>query len=249
METRLTQGVEDPAFAAGVRTQVRVLRRVVAMIIAILGTALVLMQFAVVRNVGASLLASAGVAGIVLGLAAQRSISMLLAGIQLSLTQPIRIGDTVIIENEWGWIEEITLTYVVVRVWDLRRLVVPITRFLEQPFQNWTKVTPEIMGTVSVFADYCVPVDAVRQHLSLVVKDDPLWNGKVCGLQVTEATDRVVTLRALVSSADAGKNWDLRCNVREKLVAYLRDLEGGRYLPQQRVLLTQPQPPTDRRLT
>lgn len=237
IESRLTMEVTDAARVRSVRTQVRVLYRVATVVLFLVGGALVLTQFQLMRHVGTSLLASAGVAGIVIGLAAQRSIAMLLAGIQLSITQPIRIGDTVIVENEWGWIEEITLTYVVVRVWDLRRLVVPITRFLDQPFQNWTKVTPDIMGTVFLFADYTVPVDAVRAELERVVKDHPLWDRKVVGLQVTDATDRVVQLRALMSSDDAGKNWDLRCDVREALIRFLKQLEGGRYLPRTRVAM------------
>lgn len=235
LEQQLTRDTQDPARERGVRTQVRVMRRVVDVIVAVVGGSLVLMQFELVRNVGASLLASAGIAGIVIGLAAQKSIGTLLAGIQLSLTQPIRIGDTVIVENEWGWIEEITLTYVVVRVWDQRRLVVPITRFLDEPFQNWTKVAPEIMGTAFIYADYSVPVDLLRAELERVTKSHPLWDGRVCGLMMTNATERTVELRALVSSADAGKNFELRCDVREGLVRYLQQLDGGRYLPRTRV--------------
>lgn len=235
LERRMAAQVHEEALLRGVKTQVRVLRRVAAVVITILGGALVLMQFEVVKNVGASMLASAGVAGIVVGLAAQRSISTLLAGIQLSLTQPIRIGDTVIVEKEWGWIEEITLTYVVVKVWDLRRLVVPITKFLETPFENWSKVGTDIMGTVNIWADYTVPVEAVRAELKRVVTGNPLWDGKVANIQITDANDRVMLLRALVSSADSGKNWDLRCLVREKLTAFMTQLEGGRYLPVTRV--------------
>lgn len=213
----------DEASRRALKTQVAVLQRVVNAVILVVGGALVLLQFPAVRNIGMSLLASAGVAGIVLGLAAQRSISNLLAGIQISLTQPMRIGDTVIVEGEWGWIEEITLTYVVVKVWDLRRLVVPIANFLEKPFQNWTRGSPAIMGTVEVHADFSVDVDAARAELKRIVEPErgKLWNGETEGIQVTEATERTMTLRALVSSDDAGKNWDLRCLVREKLIAWL----------------------------
>ncbi len=234
-EEMLTKGVTDESRVRGVKTQVLVLRRVASVLVMLVASALVLTRFEVVRTVGMSVLASAGVAGIVLGLAAQRTIATLLAGIQISITQPIRIGDTVIVEGEWGWIEEIHLTYVVVKVWDLRRLVVPINRFLEHPFQNWTKVAPDIMGTVELFADYAAPVDAVRAELARVCSASPLWDGKVCGLQVTGVSPQTITLRALVSSSDAGKNWDLRCEVREKLVAFLKNLEGGRYLPRARV--------------
>lgn len=235
LEDRVTAGEKDAAQIRGVRTQIMVLRRVADVVVLVVGAALVLIQFEVVRTLGTSLLASAGVAGIVIGLAAQRSISTLLAGIQLSVTQPIRVGDTVIVENEWGWIEEITLTYVVVRVWDLRRLVVPMSRFLEQPFQNWTKVSPELLGTVMVWADYTVPVDLVRAEVGRIAEASALWDRRLHGLQVTEVTERTVGLRALVSAADAGKLWDLRCEVREGMVKFLQQLEGGRYLPKARV--------------
>ncbi|MGI5862758.1 MAG: mechanosensitive ion channel family protein [Myxococcales bacterium] len=230
----LTQG-ESEGRARGVHTMVAVLRRVASVIVSVVAAALVLTQFEVVRNLGMSLLASAGIAGIVVGLAAQKSISSLLAGIQLSIAQPIRIGDSVVVEGEFGTIEEIHLTYVVVRVWDLRRLIVPITRFLEAPFQNWTKVSPELLGTVEIFADYSVPIDQVRAELLRFCEDHPAWDKKVCSLQLTAVSERSVTLRALVSSADAGKNSELRHAVREQLVNFLQQLDGGRYLPQVRV--------------
>ncbi len=235
MHDALLAGTEDEAKKRGIKTQVAVLRRVAGVLVLIVSSALVLTQFEVVRNVGMSLLASAGIAGIVIGLAAQKSISTLLAGIQLSITQPIRIGDTVIIENEWGWIEEIHLTYVVVKVWDLRRLVIPINKFLDSPFQNWTKVPTNLLGTVYLYVDYSTPLELVRAELDRLCKPNPLWDGKVCGLQVTDVTERTMTLRALVSSVDSGKNWDLRCAVREGLVKFLQGLEGGRYLPKARV--------------
>jgi small-conductance mechanosensitive channel len=185
--------------------------------------------------VGVSILASAGIAGIVIGFAAQRSLATLLAGLQLSVSQPVRIGDTVIVEGEWGWIEEITLTYVVVKIWDLRRLIVPITYFLEKPFQNWTKFSPDLLGTVVIHADYTVPIDAVREEVKRLCEADARWDGKVAELVVLEATERTVALRALVSAADAGKQWDLRCSVREGLVRFLQQLDGGRHLPKSRV--------------
>lgn len=231
----LLAGTEDEAKKRGIRTQVAVMRRVAGVLVMIVSSALVLTQFEVVRNVGMSLLASAGIAGIVIGLAAQKSIATLLAGIQLSITQPIRIGDTVIIENEWGWIEEIHLTYVVVKVWDLRRLVIPINKFLDSPFQNWTKVPTNLLGTVMLYVDYATPLDQVRAELERLCKPHPCWDGKVCGLQVTDVSERTMTLRALVSSEDSGKNWDLRCDVREGLVTFLQKLENGRYLPKARV--------------
>jgi small-conductance mechanosensitive channel len=220
---------EDVARARGLRTQLAVLRRVMEVAVVLVAASLLLLQFEAVRNVGVSLLASAGIAGLVIGLAAQKSISTLLAGIQLSITQPVRIGDTVIVENEWGWIEEITLTYVVVKVWDLRRLVIPMTHFLDKPFQNWSKVSPEILGTVEVYADFRTDVAAVRAELKRILEQESegLWDGKVHGLQVTGCSERTMLLRALVSAADAGKAWDLRCLVREKLIAWLQRQPQG----------------------
>jgi small-conductance mechanosensitive channel len=187
------------------------------------------------RVVGTSLLASAGVAGLVVGLSAQRTIATVLAGLQLSLTQPLRAGDVVIMEGEWGTVEEITLTYVVVRIWDQRRLVVPITKVLEAPFQNWTRAGSELLGTVFLHADHRVPVQLVREELARFVETRPEWDRRVVGVQVTDATERGVVLRALVSSADASRGWDLRCAVREHLVGFLQRLEGGRYLPRTRL--------------
>lgn len=232
IENRFAAG--DPFAARGVRTQVMVLRRVAHALVVFLGAALVLHQFEGMRALGTSLLASAGVAGIVVGLAAQRSIATLLAGIQLSVTQPVRVGDVVIIEGEWGTIEEITLTYVVVRIWDLRRLIVPITRFLEAPFQNWTRTGSSLLGTVFFHADYRVPVDALRAELTEFVKTRKEWDGKLALVAVTNAGERTVELRALVSAEDSSRAWDLRCAVREHMIGFLQRLEGGRYLPRTR---------------
>ncbi len=215
-------------------TQIQVLKRIAGFVVVVLGIALVLLQFDALRALGTSVLASAGVAGIVVGLAAQRSLATLLASLQISLTQPLRVGDVVVIEGEWGTIEEITLTYVVVKIWDLRRLIVPITRILEQPFQNWSRSGSEILGTVLLHADYRLPVEEVRRELTAFVTARPEWDKKALGLQVTNATDRTIELRALVSSADAGQNWNLRCAVREHLLAFVQGLEGGRYLPRTR---------------
>ncbi len=138
------------------------------------------------------------------------------------MTQPIRIDDVVIVENEWGRIEEITLTYIVVRIWDLRRLIVPLSYFIERPFQNWTRVESGILGTVFLYTDYAAPVDVIREELKRVVAQSPHWDGKVCGLQVTNTTDRSVELRALASAGDASKAWDLRCEIREKLILFVQ---------------------------
>jgi small-conductance mechanosensitive channel len=185
-----------------------------------LGT--MLMTFEKVRQLGTTLLASAGIIGIIFGIAAQRTIGTFMAGLQIAFTQPIRIDDVVIVENEWGRIEEITLTYVVVKIWDLRRLMVPITYFIEKPFQNWTRVTADLLGTVYIYVDYTVPVEAVRAELREILKGTELWDGKVCVLQVTNTSEHAIELRALMSAADASTAWALRCYAREKLVEFIQ---------------------------
>jgi small-conductance mechanosensitive channel len=228
--------VTDPGVRGrGIRTKVRVLRRVVSVLLAVCAGALVLMQFEVVRSVGVSLLASAGLAGVVLGFAAQRTLGSLVGGIQLSITQPIRIGDDVIVENEFGTIEEITLTYVVVKVWDERRLIVPMSRFLEQPFQNWTREAARLHGTVMLYADFALPVDAVRQELDRLLTDHPRWDGRTKAVHVTDVKERTLEIRILVSAENAGALFNLRADVRERLVAWLVGLENGRYLPRTRL--------------
>lgn len=211
----------------GLRTQVTVLRHVLDFTVVVVSAALFLMQFQMVRTVGVSLLASAGLAGLVLGLAAQKTISNLLAGIQLSITQPVRIGDTVIVEGEWGWIDELTLTYVVVRTWDVRRLIIPIGNFLEKPFQNWSRVNASMLGTVEIRADYSANVDAFRAELDRLLADEgkALWDGKAKGVQVTDASERTILIRCLVS-ADPAKLWDLRCLVREKMIVFMAQHPG-----------------------
>jgi small-conductance mechanosensitive channel len=215
--------VADNLQARAIHTQVMVLKKVAVTVIAIFTLASMLMVFDSVRQFGASILASAGIAGIVIGFAAQRSIATLLAGFQIALTQPIRVDDVVIVEGEWGRIEEITLTYVVVRIWDLRRLVVPITYFLEQPFQNWTRTSAELLGTVFLYVDYTVPIDRVRAELTRILESSAFWDGKVNVLQVTEMKERTLELRALASAVDASVGWDLRCEVRERLVTFLQE--------------------------
>jgi small-conductance mechanosensitive channel len=180
------------------------------------------MMFESVRQLGTNILASAGIAGIIVGFAAQRSIATLLAGLQIAITQPIRVDDVVIVENEWGRIEDITLTYVVVRVWDARRLVLPITYFIERPFQNWTRTSADLLATVFLHVDYRAPLDAIREELSRILHESPYWDRRVNVLQVTEARERTMEIRALASAADASLAWDLRCEVREKLIQFLQ---------------------------
>jgi small-conductance mechanosensitive channel len=220
---RLDATSEDNLHARQLYTQTRGLRNILVFLITVLTFGATLVTFDQVRQLGAGLLASAGVAGIVLGFAAQRSIATVVAGIQIAIAQPIRVDDVVIVEGEWGWIEEVTLTYVVVRIWDLRRLVVPITYFIEQPFQNWTRVSAELLGTVELHLDYSVPVDELRTKLTEILEASPYWDGKVNNIQVTGATDRAMLIRPLFSAKNSGDQWNLRCEVREKLIAYVAE--------------------------
>jgi small-conductance mechanosensitive channel len=213
----------DNLQARTVLTRVRMLRKMAITILAVLALACMLMVFQPVRQIGASMLASAGLAGVVVGFAAQRSLSTLVAGIQIALTQPIRIDDVVIVQGEWGRIEEITLTYVVVCIWDLRRLIVPINYFIEQPFENWTRTSAEILGTVFLYLDYSVPVPAIRDEVDRILENNPRWSRKVKVVQVTDAKERTVEVRILASAADAGTAFDLRCEIRERLIVFIQE--------------------------
>ncbi len=225
---------EDNYSARRAYTQVTVLKRAAAAFVVLVGISLALMTFPRVRQLGTSLLASAGAAGLIIGLAARPILENLIAGVQIALTQPFNIDDVVIIEGEWGWIEEIRTTYVVVRIWDQRRLIVPLAKFIQEPFQNWTRRTAQILGTVFVHVDYTVPVPAVREELDRIVRSTSKWDGRVCVLQVTNATERTVELRALVSAGNSPAAWDLRVYVREKLIEFLqRDYPHA--LPRSRV--------------
>jgi small-conductance mechanosensitive channel len=215
--------VEDNLTARKIYTQMDIIRKIVVFVIGVITLAAVLMNFENFRQLGTSILASAGLAGLIIGLAAQRTIANVLAGFQIALTQPIRIDDVVIVENEWGRVEEITLTYVVVCIWDLRRLVLPISYFIEQPFQNWTRVSADILGTVMLYVDYTVPIGTIREELKKILKASEHWDGNVCRLHTTEAGERTVELRALMSARDSGTAWELRCEVREKLIEFVRD--------------------------
>jgi small-conductance mechanosensitive channel len=215
--------VDDNLEARKLHTQVTVLKKLAYVLIGIFALASILMMFESLRQVGTSILASAGIAGIIIGFAPQRSLATLLAGFQIAITQPIRLDDVVIVENEWGRIEEITLTYVVVRIWDLRRLVLPIDYFITQPFQNWTRTSADILGTVFLRVDYTVPLAELRAEMERVVEASPKWDRKVKVLQVTDLSERTVEVRILVSAANAGAAFDLRCEVREKMVEFIRN--------------------------
>jgi small-conductance mechanosensitive channel len=219
---RFRLDVEDNLLARKHVTQVRVLERVMDVVIVLITVGFALMTFDAVRQYGVTLFASAGVAGIIAGLAARPVLTNFLAGVQLAVAQPIRIDDTVIVENESGNVEEITFSYVVVRLWDLRRMVVPLSYFIEKPFQNWTRTGGELIGSVFLYVDHTAPVDAIRQKLSEIASQSKLWNGKVLNLQVSDCKESTIELRALISANSAPAVWDLRCEVREKLIDFLQ---------------------------
>ena len=230
----------DNLSARRIYTQVSVIRKVIVTAVVIIATGSVLMLFDPVRQFGTSILASAGIAGIVIGFAAQRTLGNVLAGIQIALTQPLLIDDIVVVEGEFGQIEEITLTYVTVRTWDLRRVILPITYFVEKPFQNWSRVSTDLLGAVVLYLDYQAPIGELRKELKRLVENNPKWDRKVCGLQVTDTKQNTIEVRALVSSTDPGKLSDLRCDVREGLIEFLcRNYPES--LPRQRSVSEPPQ--------
>jgi small-conductance mechanosensitive channel len=222
MSSRYRLDVANNLAARRTQTQIQMLHRIVVLIVSIVTLSVMLMTFPAIKHIGISLLASAGLAGLVIGTAMNRTISNLIAGVQIAFTQPIRLEDAVVVEGEWGWIEEIGTTYVVVRIWDLRRLILPLTYFLEHPFQNWTLNSADLLGSVFIQVDYTVPVDELRKELRRIVSTTDKWRGQVCVLQVTDATANGVQLRALVDARDSGTSWDLRCYVREMLIDYLQ---------------------------
>jgi small-conductance mechanosensitive channel len=220
-------------------TQVRVFKRVIDTLVVIIAVSTALMTFDSVRQYGVSLFASAGAAGIVVGLAARPLLSNLIAGIQIAITQPIRIEDAVIIENEWGWVEDIASTYVVIRLWDWRRMVVPLSYFIERPFQNWTRDAASLIGSVILYVDYAADVSRIRAYLEQAVRESKLWDKAVVNLQVIDTDARAMQLRALVSARNAPQSWDLRCEIRERLLAFLRQ-EMPEALPRERMDICPP---------
>jgi small-conductance mechanosensitive channel len=212
----------DNLAARRVHTQTRVLARSMNVLIILVGTGMALMTLPLLRQIGTSLLASAGVAGLIVGFAAKPVLGNLLAGLQLAISQPIRLDDVVIVENEWGQIEEITGTYVVVRIWDQRRMIVPLQWFIEHPFQNWTRSSSELLGPVNLWVDFRLPIDPLRieaQRLCHVFEE---WDGRVCVVQVLETSERAMQVRILVSASDAGRTFDLRCKMREGLLDFIQ---------------------------
>lgn len=225
--------IADNLQARKIRTRLRVLRQAANMLIFFVTVAAMLMTFPDARSIGLSLFASAGVAGIVVGFAARPVLSNLLAGLQIALTQPIRIDDAVVIEGEWGWIEEITPTYVVVKIWDWRRLIVPLSYVIEHPFQNWTRESASIIGSVTWHTDYTVPMDAMRNKLKEILAHSEHWDGDVEVLQVINSDAHTLELRALMSAKNSPTAWDLRCEVREKMILWLQQ-EYPHALPRRR---------------
>ncbi|MFZ0743998.1 MAG: mechanosensitive ion channel family protein [Terracidiphilus sp.] len=214
--------VEDNLVARRIQTQFQMLHRIVVVLVAVVTLSIMLMTFPVIKHIGMSLLASAGLATLVVGMAMKGTLSNLIAGVQIAFTQPFRLEDAVVIEGEWGWIEEIGTMFVVVRIWDLRRLILPLSYFLDHPFQNWTRTSAQLLGNTILYADYTVPMDELRAELRRICESTKLWRGQVCALQATDATEHTVQLRALMDARNSGDAWDLRCLVREGLIAYLQ---------------------------
>lgn len=203
-------------------TQINLLEKVIVFIIVIITIGLVLISIDSIKEIGMGIFASAGVVGIIVGLSAQKMVGAVLAGIQIALAQPFRIDDAVVVEGEWGWIEEINLTYVVIRIWDKRRLVLPSSYFLEKPFQNWTRTTSDILGTVFIYTDYSINVDILREELTRLLDTTELWDGKVNVIQVTDSQQNYMELRILVSASSSPKAWDLRVYIREKMIEFIQ---------------------------
>ena len=231
---KFNMDTEDNLLARKHVTQTRILQRVAAILIGLITLGLALMTIPGVRQWGLSLLASAGVVGIVAGLALQPFLTNLIAGIQIATAQPIRLDDAVIVEGEWGRVEEITSTYVVVKLWDWRRMVLPLTYFIQKPFQNWTRDDSRLIGVAFLYVDYEAPIDRLRVKLESIAHASPLWDGDVVSLQVTDITARVAQVRCLTSARNASVAFDLRCEVREKMLAFMRD-ECPQALPRDRV--------------
>lgn len=220
---RFNMETEDNLVARKHVTQARILQRVAAIVIGLITLGLALMTIGAVRQWGLSLLASAGVVGIIAGIALQPFFTNMIAGIQIATAQPIRIDDAVIVEGEWGRVEEITSTYVVVKLWDWRRMILPLTYFIQKPFQNWTRENAALIGVVFLHVDYEAPIDRLRTELERIVQANPLWDGDVLSLQVTDITERTAQVRCLASARNAPTAFDLRCEIRERMLAFMRD--------------------------
>ncbi|MDB4920295.1 mechanosensitive ion channel domain-containing protein [Mucilaginibacter sp.] len=214
---------EDNLKERKIRTQIAFIRKVLGTVIIFVTIAIILLSFDNVRKIGAGLLTGVGIGGIIIGFAAQKSLGNLLAGFQIAFTQPIRIDDVLVVEGEWGRVEDITLTYVVLNIWDQRRLILPINYFIEKPFQNWTRNTSEILGTVFLYLDYNTPIDALRTEFDRLLTTTNLWDKRVKVIQVTDAKTNCIEVRVLVSARNSSQAFDLRCYIRENLVKFVKD--------------------------
>ncbi|MBD3748318.1 MAG: mechanosensitive ion channel [Sphingobacteriales bacterium] len=205
-----------------IRTQLQFLRKLFALIIVVLAVSAILFSFEGMRRIGAGLLTGVGVSGIIIGFAAQKSLANLLAGFQIAFTQPLRIDDVLVVEGEWGKVEEITLTYVVVHIWDERRLILPINYFIEKPFQNWTRISAQLLGTVFIYTDYTLPLDELRKEFDRLLGQHKLWDKRVKVIQVTDSKETVMEIRALMSAGNSSDAFDLRCDIREGLITFIQ---------------------------
>ncbi len=217
-------------------TQLKVLKKFFIVVVVIIAGSIILLNFEGGRKIGAGILTSAGIASIVIGIAAQKTLANLLAGLQIAFTQPIKLDDALIVEGEWGRVEEINLTYVVLRIWDLRRLILPITYFVEKPFQNWTRTSARLVGNVYLYLDYRFPLDELRKYLEEEIDKSEYWDKDVCKIQVTDATDRVMIIRAVMTARNGSDAWDLRCEMREKMIAFIGQ-KYPEFLPQARIFI------------
>ena len=212
---------EDNNYARRMFTKIKFIKRIITILVILIGISILLLSFDSVRQYGIGLLTSAGIFSVIIGFAAQKSLANLMAGIQIAFTQPIKIDDVVIVEGEWGRIEEINLTYVVVNIWDLRRLVLPITYFIEKPFQNWTRNESNLIGTAFFYLNYKTPVQILRDKLEEILKSTPLWDGRSWALQVTDTQDQMMVVRAIMSARSSSQAFDLRCLIREKMIEFI----------------------------
>jgi small-conductance mechanosensitive channel len=222
LSNRYRIDVADNLMARRVQTQFQMLHHIVVVLIAVVALAVMLMTFPAINHIGESVLASAGLASLVVGMAMKGTLENLVAGVQIAFTQPFRMGDAVVIDGEWGWIEEVGTMFVVVRIWDLRRLVLPLSYFLEHSFQNWTRTSAALLGHCFIYTDYTVAVDPLRDELRRICESTKLWAGQVCVLQVSDCEPNTLQLRALMDARNSSDAWDLRCLVREKLIDFLQ---------------------------
>ncbi|MGW2829251.1 mechanosensitive ion channel family protein [Streptomyces sp. NPDC001286] len=221
--TRYARAHHDAARVRRVRTQVSLIMRVVSAIVGVVAVAAMLLTFPAMRAAGASLLASAGILGIVAGVAAQSTLSNMFAGLQIAFGDMVRLGDTVVVDGEWGTVEEITLTFLTVRTWDERRITMPVSYFTSKPFENWSRGTPQMTGIVYWHLDHSAPVEEMRDRLRDILRECPAWDGRDYGLAVTDSTPNTIQVRALVTAKDADDIWTVRVRVREQMIRWLNE--------------------------